>query len=71
MDFYEPMVSSIGLPPRPLPDVDLSSINLASLDPFPEAGLLEQFPSCEDVGVTPSKYWNFIKTILSLLHPPT
>ena len=47
---------SLGLPPRPLPDVDLSALDVANLEPFPEAGLLEQFPKCEDVGVRKSKF---------------
>ena len=46
----------LGLPPKPLPDVDLSALDVANLEPFPEAGLLEQFPKCEDVGVTKSKF---------------
>ena len=62
MNFYKPMFSSIGLPPRPLPDVDLSTLDVANLDPLPEAGLLEHFPSCEDVGVTQSKFQNFLST---------
>lgn len=49
---FNHVVSSIGLPPKPLPDVDLSALDVANLEPFPEAGLLEQFPKCEDVGVT-------------------
>ena len=48
---------SLGLPPKPLPDVDLSALDVANLEPFPEAGLLEHFPKCEDVGVTKSKFF--------------
>ena len=55
---FNHVVSSIGLPPRPSPDVDLSSIDCANLDPFPEAGLFEHFPSCEDVGVTKTHVTN-------------
>ena len=53
---FNHVVSSIGLPPRPLPDVDMSSVNLVNLEPFPESGLLEQFPSCEDIGVNKRMY---------------
>lgn len=47
---FNHVLSSIGLPPRPLSDVDLTSAELANLDPMPEAGLFQHFPSCEDIG---------------------
>jgi len=53
---FNHVISSIGLPPRPLPDVNLSEIEVVKLNPMPEAGLLDHFPSCEDVGVQPEKH---------------
>ena len=45
---FNHVISSIGLPPRPLTDVDLSMVTLAKVTDMP--GLLEEFPTCEILG---------------------
>ena len=46
---FNHVVSTIGLPPRPLPDVDLASVTVANLNSV--AYLLPEFPTCQDLGI--------------------
>ena len=42
---------NLGLPPRPLPDVDISNVAFANLNPDSEVYLMSKFPICEDLEV--------------------